>query len=130
MSDAPEREASAKVAQYLAAGVQVAEAILRARQRRAESERAADAQRATALRAERTAQHAADRVRWARTGERSWVADASLEDLGRAWGAAAGWADTDPGADRAARRVEDRLAEMAPTSMSRYEQAREAGARR
>ena len=130
MEEAPEREASAKLAQHLAVAVQVAEAVIRLRQQRVESQVAASRQATGAARAERLARHAADRVVYSRVFDRDWAASASLHDLGRAWGAAAGWADTDPTADVAATRAEARLREMAPAAMERYHHAREGGADR
>lgn len=56
VQQAPEAEASAKVAQYLAVAVQVAEAVLRLRAQRAGARAADGGQAAGAARAERTAQ--------------------------------------------------------------------------
>lgn len=130
VEQAPEAEASAKVAAYLAVAVQVAEAVIRLRAQRVDARAAAQGQAAGAARAERTAQHAADRVVWSRALDPHWVGPADLIEAGRAWGAAAGWADTDPTADAAAGRVEARLAEQAPTAMSRFADLRAGGADR
>ena len=127
MDETPEREASAKVAQHLAAAVQVAEAILRLRQQAAERQIVTHRTAAGAARAERQARYAADRISWAPALDHPWAADASLSDLGRAWGAAAGWTDTDPAANVAASRVEGRLEDFAPHTMARYRNLREAG---
>ena len=127
MDETPEREAAAKVAQHLAAAVQVAEAIFRLRQQAAERQIATDRTAAGAARAERQAQYAADRIRWTRALDHAWAGDASLIDLGRAWGAAAGWSDTDLAANAAATRLEGRLEDLAPHSMARYRKLREAG---
>lgn len=122
-----ESEAGAKVAQAMAVAVQVAEAVLRLRSQKAASREAQAKQLAGAEKAQRTAHYAADRLTWSRTSEPRWLQDASIPDLGRAWGAATGWADTDPAAARAADRVEDRLRVIDPDSMSRYDQARASG---
>jgi hypothetical protein len=127
VDETPEREASAKVAQHLAAAVQVAEAIFRLRQQAADRQIAADRAGAGAARAERQAQHAADRIQWAAALDHDWATDASLTDLGRAWGAAAAWSDTDPAANAAATRVEVRLDDLAPHTMARYRERRQAG---
>src|SRR5664280_2397028 len=127
MDAGPEREAAARLAQHLAVAVQVAEAVIRLQAQRAETRAAGHAQAAAAGRAERTAQHADDRVVWSRALDPRWAGAADLADLGWAWGAAAGWADTDPTADVAARRVEARLAEMAPTAMTRFDRLRAGG---
>lgn len=130
MDEGPEREASAKLAQHLAIAVQVAEAVIRLRAHRTEN-RAGDTQQATgAARAERTAQHAADRVVFSRALDSKWTQEANLIDLGRAWGAATGWADTDPSADIAAERVEARMREQAPNAMARYDEQRADGTSR
>lgn len=127
MDEAPEREASAKVAQHLAVAVQVAEAVIRMRQQATERRAAATEQAAAAARAERVAQHAADRVVYSPALDRYWISQADLADLGRVWGAAAGWADTDPAANVVATRIEARLAEMAPAAMARFDELREFG---
>lgn len=130
MDQATESEAAAKVAQALAVAVEVAEAVVRLRSQKAGGREAAARQWEGAVRAQRTAHYAADRVTWSRTSEPRWLQDASVPDLGRAWGAATGWADTDPAAARAADRVEDRLRTIDPESMAGYDQARAAGADR
>ena len=130
MDQSLESEAGAKVAQALAVAVQVAEAVVRLRSQKAASREAAARQSEGAMKAERTAHYAADRVAWSRTSEPRWLQDASISDLGRAWGAATGWADTDPAAARAADRVEDRLRTIDPDAMTDYDQARAAGADR
>src|SRR5262249_28691011 len=80
-----------------------------------------------AAQAERIATHAADRVVYTPALNRDWVGTANVLDLGRAWGAAAGWADVDPVAHVAATRVEQRLAEMAPNAMARFAELRGTG---
>jgi hypothetical protein len=127
VDETPEREASAKVARHLAAAAQVAEAVFRLRQQAADRQVATDRAAAGAARAERQARYAADRITWAPALDHPWAADASLSDLGRAWGAAAGWTDTDPAANAAATRVEGRLEDFAPHTMARYRNLREAG---
>jgi len=127
VDETPEREASAKVAQHLAAAAQVAEAIFRLRQQAADRQVATDRAAAGAARAERQARYAADRISWTRALDHACAGDASLIDLGRAWGAAAGWSDTDPAANVAASRVEGRLEDFAPHTMARYRNLREAG---
>ena len=118
MDQALESEAAAKVAQALAVAVQVAEAVVCLRAQKTAGREAAVRQSEGAMKAERTAHYAADRVTWSRTSEPRWLQDAPIPDLGRAWGAAAGWADTDPAAAKAADRVEDRLRTIDPESMA------------
>ncbi len=130
MDDGPEREASAKLAQHLAVAAQVAEAVIRMRQHQAERQAAGTEQAAAAARAERTAQHAADRMVWTPALDSTWTSQADLPDLGRAWAAAAGWADTDPVANVAATRVEARLSDLAPTAMAHFDELRQTGTSR
>lgn len=130
MDQATESEAAAKVAQALAVAVQIAEAVVRLRSQKAGGREAGARQLESAARAERTAHYAADRVTWSRTSEPRWLRDASIPDLGRAWGAATGWADTDPAAARAADRVENRLRTIDPDAMAAYDRARATGADR
>src|SRR5664280_2008110 len=130
MAEAPEQEASARVAQTLAVAVQVAEVAIRLRAPRTERAAAGQAQQAGAARADRLARHAAARVQWSRALDPGWLAGAELAELGRAWGAAAGWADTDPTAEVAAARVEARMAQTAPTAMDRFHRLRAAGSTR
>lgn len=127
VDETPEREASAKIARHLAGAVQMAEAIFRMRQQAADRQASTDQLLAGAARAERSAQHAADRLRWTQATAKQWTQAADLPDLGRAWAAAAGWADTDPTADVAATRVESRLADLAPNAMARYDDLRQDG---
>ena len=127
MDEGPEKEASAKLAQHLAVAVQIAEAATRLRQQQTERQAAGTGQAAAAARAETTAQHAAHRVAFSPALTPEWAAEADLSDLGRAWGAAAGWADTDPLAHVVATRVEDRLGEMAPAAMARFTELRDTG---
>ncbi len=127
MDEGPEREASAKLAQHLAVAVQVAEAVIRMRQQHTEQRAASTEQAAAAARAERIAQHTADRMVWVHALDSDWTGRADLHELGRAWGAASGWADTDPAANVAATRVETRLSEMAPNAMTRFDELRESG---
>lgn len=127
MDQTPDGEASAKLAQHLAVATQIAEAVIRLRQQQTERQAASTEQAAAAARAETIAQHTADRVVYAPAVDPEWTAKADLPNLGRAWGAAAGWADTDPMANVAATRVETRLAEMAPAAMARFDELRESG---
>jgi len=67
LHEAPEAEASAKLAAHLAVAAQLAETIIRMRQQREDKLATATGQEAAGLRAERTTRHAADRVTWSRT---------------------------------------------------------------
>ena len=94
----PDGEAAGKLAAHVAVTAQLLAAVLRARQRRAEQGAAADSQAAAAARSTRTADHAGDRLRWARLFDPQWRnQDPSrrfVEDLGEAVRAADRWAGT------------------------------------
>ena len=124
-----ERDLSQTLVSTALVTAQVAEAAVRMRQHAVEQQAAAHTRAAAAARAQRRADHAADRVRWSRAFDPDWLRQAPLDDLMRAWAAGARW-DTDPAADAAARRVETRLADAAPNAMRDYQRRRATGAGR
>jgi hypothetical protein len=125
--DEPEVEAAARAAQIAAMSVTVIEALARLRAQQTAERADADARQAAAARAQRQADHAAARVAWSPAHDDGWLRSARLDDLGRAWSAATMWAATDPGAARAAERVEARLTSLHPAAMNEYRRARTAG---
>jgi hypothetical protein len=64
-------------------------------------------------------QHA--RMRWAPAHDRGWLSRADLLQVARVWSAAASYADTDPVAAAAQRKCEERLRELHPYAMARYD---------
>jgi hypothetical protein len=70
----------------------------------------------------------AARSAWAPARDPAWLADAGLLDVARAWGAAAPFAEADPGAAAAVRACERRLRGLHPYAMARYDRLRADGA--
>ena len=64
------------------------------------------------------------RLTWASAHERQWLAQADLADVAKAWGGAAAWTDSDPSATSALRKCEDRLRQLHPHAMARYDRLR------
>jgi hypothetical protein len=126
----PDEDLGRKFAQAVTLAVQVVEVGVQMRARRQGQAEAVGRERVAQLRGEREVAFAADRVRFARAFDPSWMRDARAEDLARAWGAAATWADTSEQADAAARRVEYRLREMFPEELAHYDGLRANGASR
>jgi hypothetical protein len=67
------------------------------------------------------------RARWAPALDRGWLADATLRDVARVWGAAAPWEGTGQGAEAALEASETRLRELHPYAMRRYDDLRARG---
>ena len=76
---------------------------------------------------ERTARANA-RTGWAPAHDARWLAQADLLQAGRTWGAAVPWAGTDPVAESAMRKSEQRLRTLHPFAMARYDRLRSEGA--
>jgi len=68
------------------------------------------------------------RTAWAPAHDARWLAQADLLQAARAWGAATAYADADPAAASAARKCEERLRELHPYAMARYDRLRSEGA--
>lgn len=68
------------------------------------------------------------RAGWAPAHDARWLAQADLLQTARAWGAAVPWADTDPVAEAAMRKSEERLRTLHPFAMARYDRLRADGA--
>lgn len=115
----------AQIASLAAAGAQVY------MQRRAlrEARQAADDEHAARLLREhdRLATQQA-RLTWMPSHDPHWLAQADLEQTGRAWVGAAAYADTEPTAASAMRKSEDRLRQLHPYAMTRYDRLRADGA--
>jgi hypothetical protein len=67
-------------------------------------------------------------VAWTPAGDPEWLRQASTLDVGRAWGAAVPWAPTDPTAAAAQGACEERLRDLHPDAMRRYDWLRQDGA--
>ena len=68
------------------------------------------------------------RAAWAPAHDARWLAQADLLQAARAWVAATAYADADPPAASAARKCEERLRELHPYAMARYDRLRSEGA--
>ncbi|GII56051.1 hypothetical protein Pth03_44400 [Planotetraspora thailandica] len=98
---------------------------LKAQRVRAQAER--ERQAADALRARQRAEHRAARLQWLPANDPAWLRKADLLQVSRAWGAAAPYAASDPAAERAQLKCEERLRELHPYAMNRYDRLRAEG---
>jgi hypothetical protein len=117
----PVGQASSKVVQYISLATMAAEAIAQRRQQRAAEAASIDTQAAAALRAQQTAARTAARLQWQPVLDPRRVGSLSLADTGLAWAAAQAWRPTDPEAELASTRAQDRLRELRPDVMSRFD---------
>lgn len=124
----PNSEGTARVLQMAAMAASVAEALARLSAQRAAERQEADQRGAAAARAQRHADHATARVAWSPAGDPEWLRQAGTLDVGRAWGAAVPWAPTDPSAAAAQDACEERLRDLHPDAMRRYDWLRQDGA--
>jgi len=117
----PVGQAGQKVMQHASLATMAAEAIAQVAQQRAATAAVTDARAAAAARAGRTAALTAARPQWqpmldGRLYDRSSVADAGL-----AWAAAQGWREIDPQAALASDRALERLRQLRPDVMDRFD---------
>jgi hypothetical protein len=119
---------SQRAAQMVSLVAAAAEVALRRRALHATRQAARDEQQRRQLQEQESAFRAQVRARWAPALDARWLAQADLLQAGRAWGAAAPWADTDPEAAAALRRAEERLRTLHPYAMDRYDRLRSEGA--
>lgn len=124
----PSSESVARAAQVAAMAAGVTEAVIRLRVQLAAEQAATDSQAAQAARAQRLADHAAARVTWSPAHDDSWLRQADTLSAAGAWGAARPWVDSDLDAARAMDRCEERLRDLHPDAMRRYDQMRAEGA--
>ncbi len=122
----PVAHASTKITSYVSLVAMAAEAVAQVSAARARERAAVDERAAHALRAERQAAYAQARLGWApildsRTRERT-----SVRAAGTVWAWAQAWRP-DPEAERASQLAEDRLREIRPDVMDRYDRLCEQG---
>src|SRR5664280_410524 len=125
-NDDPVAAAGAKVASYLSLATVAAEAIAQLAAARARERAVTDERTAVALRAQRQAAYSQARLGWApildpKLRERTGVLDAGL-----VWAKAQAWRP-DPAAERASDLAEDRLRDLRPDVMKRYDRLRAEG---
>jgi hypothetical protein len=117
----PVGQAGQKVVQYASLATMAAEAIAQVRQQRAASAAAGDAQTAAAVRAQRTAALTAAQAQWQPVLDSRLRGRTSVGDAGLAWAAAQGWREVEPQAGLASERAEQRLRELRPDVMERFD---------
>lgn len=123
----PVGQASTKVVQYLSLVTMAAEALAQVRQQRAAVAAATDQQTAAGLRAQQVAGHAAARLQWKPVLDPSRRGGLSVVDAGVAWAAAQAWREVDPEAAVATERAQDRLRELRPDVMARFDRLQQDG---
>ena len=119
---------SQKAAQLVAMVGAAYEIAARRKATRAARDAARTEQQRRALQEQERAARADARARWAPAHDARWLAQADLLQVGRVWGAAAPYADTDPEAASALRKAEGRLRVLHPYAMARYDRLRAEGA--
>jgi hypothetical protein len=127
LADALSRGAqhAAQLTSLIAAGAQVI--AQRRILRDATSASGSDQQATRALADQERDLYRETRMGWAPAHDPRWLARADLPATGRAWAAAACYADTAPSAAAALRKCEDRLRELHPYAMARYDRLRAEG---
>lgn len=98
-----------------------AEAIAQHRQQRQAAAAATDSRVAAALRAQQTSARTAARLQWQPVLHPPGGAGGSLADAGLAWAASLPWRDTDPEAALAGDRALQRMRELRPDVMARFD---------
>lgn len=117
----PVGHASAKIVQYISLATMAAEAIAQHRQQRKTAAAATDSRVAAALRAQQTSARTAARLQWQPVLHPPGGAGGSLADAGLAWAASLPWRDTDPEAALAGDRALQRMRELRPDVMARFD---------
>ena len=117
----PVAHASSKVAQYVSMATLAVEVMAQVRQQRLAVTAATDEKAAAAARAQRASSLAAARVRWAPVLDDRLRAQTGVVDAGLAWAVAQGWREVDPEAALASDRALERLRELRPDVMDRYD---------
>jgi hypothetical protein len=116
---------AAQMVSLVAAAAEVAAHRITARNARQAARHEQDRR---ALHEQERAEHAQARTLWAPAHDRQWLAQASLFQAARVWGAAAPYADTEPDAASGMRKTEERLRALHPYAMARYDRLRTEGA--
>lgn len=125
--DDPAHDASAKIASYVSVTAMAAQAIAQLAASRAQESAARDERAAGGVRAERQAGYGQARLAWAPILDDKLREQTSVVDAGTVWARAQAWRP-DPEAERATHLAEERLRELRPDVMERYDRLRTAGA--
>src|SRR5664280_665392 len=126
-NDDPVAAAGAKVASYLSLATVAAEAIAQLAAARARERAVTDERTAAALRAQRQAAYSQARLGWAPILDPKLRGRTGVLDAGLVWAKAQAWRP-DPAAERASDLAEDRLRDLRPDVMERYDRLRAEGA--
>ena len=106
------------------AAVQV---FARYRAQREREDATEDRHTARAVREQIRSDHQHARATWAPAHDARWLRQADVLQTAQTWGAAAPYAETDPGAAAAMRKSEQRLRTLHPHAMARYDRLRAEG---
>ena len=117
----PVGHASSKIVQYVSLATMAAEALAQRAQQRAVAAAAADNKATGALRAQQTGARNAARLQWLPVLDPRRGTGASLCDAGLAWAASQAWQDVDPEAAIAGDRALERMRELRPDEMARFD---------
>ncbi len=123
----PVGHAAATLTSYVSIAAMAAEALAQVAASRARERAATDQQAAAASRAQRHAAHGQARLAWAPVLDPKTRFQASAAQTGAAWAHAQAW-HPDPEAAQAATLAEQRLRELRPDAMERYDRLRQGGA--
>lgn len=122
----PVAHAGAKVASYVSVTAAAAQSIAQLRARQAQERAATDDRAARQARAEHTAAYSQARLGWSPILDDKARARTTVVDAGSAWARAQGWRP-DPEAELASTLAEDRLRQLRPDVMDRYDRLRADG---
>jgi hypothetical protein len=117
----PVGQASSRIVQYVSLATMAAEALAQRAQQRTAAAAATNDRAAAALRAQQTAARNAARLQWQPVLDPRRGADNSLGDAGLAWAASQAWRDVDPEAALASDRALERMRELRPDVMARFD---------
>ncbi|GIH68375.1 hypothetical protein [Sphaerimonospora thailandensis] len=113
--------------QIAPAAVTTAQVLLQMKTQRLREQTERQRQAAETLHAQERAEHHAARLQWLPANNPAWLRSADLLQVSRAWGAAMPYAAHDPGAERARLKCEERLRQLHPYGMNRYDRLRADG---
>ena len=122
----PVAHASTKITSYVSVAAMAAEAIAQVAAVRARERAAVDEQAARALRAEGHAAYGQARLGWGQVLDPRLRERTGVVDAGTVWARAQAWRP-DPEAERATELAEQRLRELRPEVMERYDRLRAEG---
>ncbi|NHC16212.1 hypothetical protein G9H71_20715, partial [Motilibacter sp. E257] len=125
-AEEPVAAAGTRVVQLVSVVAMAAETAAQVAARRAALKAERDQAEANAIRADLEARRGAAQAAWAPLLDPAGYGGTTVLDAGRAWAAAQAWSP-DPEAERATTLAEDRLRELRPDVMERYDRLRAQG---